>query len=161
MKTLKKHFLVAFAAGVLLTVTAGFAVSSAHAQSINQQSNIAGVACVGAQGGWTDCTLTLGQSIAPGGSVAASLDSVSARVLFCTDGSHDDDHSACGINGNAAVFACPFGCQPGQQFMLSALGGSNAVQAQSLSVEASGVYTQSSGGPAETMVAPAARPPSE
>jgi hypothetical protein len=160
MNTLKTSLLV-MAAGTLLAVASGVGSVTASAQSIGQPSNIAGVACAGAQGGWTDCTVTLGQPIAPGGTVAASLEHDADRVLFCTDGSHDPDSNVCGINGNAAVFSCPFGCWPGQQFMLSALGRSNAALAQSLIVEASAVYTQAPNAVLIAMVAPGARPPSE
>jgi hypothetical protein len=162
VKVLKTRLLTTIAAGALLLVAGGLSQTArAFAQSIAPQSNIAGVACAAEPGNWTDCTVTLAQPIAAGGSVAASLASTDARVAFCTDGSHDPDYQGCGINGNAAVFFCPSGCGVGQQFMLSALGSSNAGLSQSLTVAASGVYTQAPNSSGLALVSPGARLPSE
>jgi hypothetical protein len=161
MNILKTQLLGTIAASWLLFATAGLLVSKAAAQSIGQPVNIAVVACGGAPGDWTDCTVALDQPIAPDGTVTVSLDSDAARVLFCTDGSRDPESDDCGINGNAAVFSCPFGCSPGQLFTFGAWGRSDAGLAQSLIVTANGVTAQEGAAAPMSIVAPDARPPAE
>jgi hypothetical protein len=161
MNILKKFLLATMAASSLVFATASLFTSTAAAQSIGQPVNVAEVACQGAQGEWAGCIVTLDQPIAADGTVTVSLDSNAARVLFCTDGSRDPESDDCGINGNAAVFSCPFGCSPGQQFMFGAWGSSNAGLAQSLIVTASGGTAQGAAAAPMSIVAPDARPPAE
>ena len=140
MKALRTG-LLATVAGVVLAVSGGIIYSgTAAAQSNGPNTDIASVACAAAQGNWTDCTVTLRHGIPAGGSLAASLDSREASIVFCTDGSRGEpeDNRACGINGNAAVFLFPYGGTPGQQVYLSALGSSNAALSQVLNVAVSG-----------------------
>lgn len=160
MKALKTG-LLATVAGVLLGVSGGIIhTSGASAQSIGPNPGIASVACAAAQGNWTDCTVTLGQSVPAGGTIAASLGSNEANIVYCTDGSRGDgeDYRGCGINGNTAVFSFPQGGMPGQQVYLSALGASNAALAQVLTVSAGGRFSQAPSANQLALVAPDARP---
>jgi hypothetical protein len=138
MKHLKTG-LLATVAGVLLGVTGGVIhTGGASAQSIGPNPGIASVACAAAQSNWTDCTVTLSQGVPAGGSIAASLGSDEANIVYCTDGSRGDveDYRGCGINGNTAVFSFPQGGLPGQQVFLSALGASDSALAQVMTVSA-------------------------
>jgi hypothetical protein len=160
MKALKTG-LLAVAAGVLLGVSAGVIhASRVAAQSIGPNPGLASVACAAAQGNWTDCTVTLSQSVPAGGSIAASLGSNAASIVYCTDGSRADveDYRGCGINGNTAVFSFPQGGMPGQQVFLSALGESDAALAQVLTVSAGGIFSQAPSANPLAMVAPSERP---
>jgi hypothetical protein len=160
MKTLKTA-LVGTIAGVLLGVSAGVIhTAGTFAQPIGTNLGVASVACAAAQGDWTDCTVTLSQSVPAGGSIAASLDSNQANIVYCTDGSRGDgeDYRGCGINGNTAVFTFPQGGMPGQQVYLSALGTSNAALAQVLTVSAGGLFSEAPSANPFAMVAPDARP---
>lgn len=153
--------LLATVAGVLVGVSGGLIhTSSASAQAIGPDPGIASVACAAAQGNWTDCTVTLTQTVPAGGSIAASLGSNEANIVYCTDGSRSDveDYRGCGINGNAAVFTFPQGGMPGQQVFLSALGASNAALAQVLTVSAGGRFSQAPSANQLALVAPDARP---
>jgi hypothetical protein len=160
MKSLKLG-LLATVAGVLLGVSGGLIhTRGASAQAIGPEPGVASVACAAAQGNWTDCTVTLTQSVPAGGSIAAALGSNEATIVYCTDGSRSDveDYRGCGINGNAAVFTFPEGGMPGQQVFLSALGASDAALAQVLTVSAGGRFTQAPSTNQFVLVAPDARP---
>jgi hypothetical protein len=160
MKSLKLG-LLATVAGVLLSVSGGLIhTRGASAQVFGPEPGVASVACAAAQGNWTDCTVTLTQSVPAGGSIAASLGSNEASIVYCTDGSRTDveDYRGCGINGNAAVFTFPQGGVPGQQVFLSALGASDAALAQVLTVSAGGRFTQTPSTNQLLLVAPDARP---
>ncbi|HTE84374.1 MAG TPA: hypothetical protein VK821_06560 [Dehalococcoidia bacterium] len=163
MKALKMG-LLATVAGALLGISGGVIHSrTVAAQSVTPNPGIASVACAAAQGNWTDCTVTLSQGILAGGSIAASLAGTDAVVAYCASGIPDGDGDVkfCGINGNTAVFLFPQGGMPGEQLQLSARGSSNAALAQSLTVSASGVYSQAPNQSGLALIAPGARLPSE
>jgi hypothetical protein len=142
----KSTIVAAVVSGAVLGVAAGFVqsrVASADNGPINA-SGIANIACAASPGNWTDCTVTLTQSVPAGGSVAAMLESNQAQVLFCSEGNADPDFTNCGINGNAAVFYLPNGGGPGTQLVLSAQGAGGPNLAQAFNVGVS--YTETPAG---------------
>lgn len=120
----KSALVATITAGTVLGVAVGFIQTRAAQADAGpvDAAGVAAIACSPSQGNWSDCTVTLAQSISAGGSVAAMLESHQAQVLYCSEGNADPDFQNCGINGNAAVFFCPNGCGAGTRFILSALG---------------------------------------
>jgi hypothetical protein len=146
MKNVKSGLLAVVAAGALVGISAGFIHTvSVAADEPQSGTGVARIACTPAPGNWTDCSVTVDQSIPAGGSVAAELDSRDAQVAFCSEESRYSDFSTCGVSGNAAVFSCPNGCAAGSQFALSALGTSTATLAQNFTLASSITVNQSPG----------------
>jgi hypothetical protein len=162
MKTLKTGLIATIAGGVLLGLssllagpvmaqTAGPTAQSAGAMTAlpAPAADAAAVACAQGAGAWTDCTLTLNQSIQAGGSVAGTLPAGDGAVLYCEqpgvpqgDPAEQSSLPVCGINGNTAVFLCPNGCGAGTQFVMSALDGQGAAATRELRVTSSGASAQ-------------------
>ena len=120
------------AAAALLGLNAG-AIHAGSAPAPQMPAHdLDALACAPAPVNWTDCTITLAQSIPAGGSVIAAVQGTGATVAYCSDGTAEA--SFCGAYGNEAVFYCPSGCTAGQTFDVSAVGASSTTLAQSLNV---------------------------
>lgn len=124
MKTSRRSLLALTAAAVVLGLggwlTGYGTVSAQTAVTPAADGNVANVACVLSPPNWTDCTVTLSQSIGEGGTIASTLPGNAARTIFCDDGY--PLNSLCNVSGNTVVFTCPGGCGAGTQFEESVLG---------------------------------------
>jgi len=117
----KIGFLAALAVGLVVgtsTVLGGsLAFAAAGPSPQPAGGSVGAAACAPVSGDWTDCSLTLQQSVGAGNEVAASLPSTDGSVEYCDDGVPFD--TACGLSGNTAFFSCPDGCASGTQFDFS------------------------------------------
>jgi hypothetical protein len=131
MKTLRIRFLALAVAGILLSLGAGLMGAGAvAAQSVTDGSG--SIACTLAAGNWTDCTVTLNQSVPYNGTVTATLPVGDSNLAFCASG--HGEHQDCAISGNSVQFLCVHqsSCPAGKVFFMSVLGAPASVQGDNL-----------------------------
>jgi hypothetical protein len=139
MRFLTRSATMLAAGALLLTAGSGLAVSTASAasqvlapQSANS-SAVGNLACADASGDWTDCTLTLSQTVAPGSTVEISLPAADASNLVC-ENNPGVSGAYCGTAPDTVEYQLPQGGTPGDQLDFGDYGASTSPSAQGMTV---------------------------